>query len=200
MLNRAWPGFLLLTMIKFIIGKKLGMHQIFRENKAIPVTIVEAGPCWVVRKKEEDKDGYQAIQVGFQKKGEKYRYLREFRVDPEGYKIGQEIKADVFQAGDQVKAQSMSKGKGFQGAVKRWGFSGQNASHGGKGDVRKLGSIGSGFPQRVRRGRKMPGQMGYYQTTVRNLDIVEVDPEHNLLIIKGPLPGVNGALVKIESL
>lgn len=187
-------------MVKFIVGKKLGMNQIFRENKAIPVTLVEAGPCWVVQKKDETNDGYQAIQVGFQKKGKKYHYLREFRTNPEGYKVGQEIKVDVFQIGDKVRVQSFSKGKGFQGAVKRWGFHGQSATHGGKGDIRRVGSIGSGFPQRVIRGRKMPGHMGYHQTTIRPLEIIEIDLEHNLLIIKGSLPGAKGVLVKIESL
>ncbi len=186
--------------MKFILGQKIGMSQIFQDKKAIPVTIVEAGPCWVVQRKEEKKDGYQAIKIGFMKKGEKYRYLREFKAEPENYQEGQEIKADVFQAGDEVKVQSISKGKGFQGAVKRWGFSGQNATHGGKRHERTLGSVGSAYPERVIPGRKMPGRMGYDLTTVRHLKIIEVDASHNLLAIKGAIPGHRGSLVKIESL
>ena len=185
--------------MKFILGRKLKMSQIFQGEKVIPVTLVEAGPCWVTQKKEEEKDGYQAIQLGFQKKGKKYRYQREFRVDPQDYQLDQEIKADVFQIGDKVKVQGVSKGKGFQGAVKRWGFAGQDAGHGGKGDIRRVGSIGSAFPQRVIRGRKMPGRMGHDQVTVLNLRVVAVDGEHGLLALKGALPGNRGSLIKIES-
>ncbi len=175
------------------------MSQIFQDEKVIPVTLVEAGPCWVTRKKDEEKDGYQAIQLGFQKKGKKYRYQREFRINPQDYQLDQEIKADVFQVGEKVRVQSLSKGKGFQGVVKRWGFSGQDATHGGKGDVRRAGSVGSAFPERVVRGRKMPGRMGHNRVTVQNLEVAAVDAEHNLLAIKGALPGSRGTLIKIQS-
>ena len=186
--------------MKFILGQKIGMSQVFQDKKVIPVTLVAAGPCWVVQKKDEKKDGYQAVKVGFIKKGKKYRYLREFKANPEDYKEGQEIKVDIFQPGEEVKVQGISKGKGFQGAVKRWGFSGQDATHGGKRHERTLGSVGSAFPQRVVRGRKMPGRMGHNLTTVRHLKIVEVDAEHNLLAIKGAIPGPRRALIKIETL
>ena len=186
--------------MKFILGQKLGMSQIFQDKKAIPVTLVEAGPCWVVQKKTEEKDGYEAIKLGFVKKGKKYRYLREFKTNPADYKEGQEIKVNVFQAGEEVKVQGFSKGKGFQGAVKRWGFSGQNATHGGKRHERTLGSVGSAYPERVIPGRKMPGRMGHDLTTVRHLKIIEVDEAHNLLAIKGAIPGPRKTLVKIESL
>lgn len=176
------------------------MSQVFQNNKLIPVTVVEAGPCWVVQKKEEQKDGYRAIKVGYQKKDKKFRYLREFRIEDDDYQVGQEITVKIFQEGDKVKVQGLSKGKGFQGAVKRWGFSGQDASHGGKGHVRRLGSIGSAYPQRVNRGRKMPGRMGHQKVTVRGLKIIKVDQDHNLLGIQGALPGPKGNLVKIESL
>jgi large subunit ribosomal protein L3 len=185
--------------MKFILGRKLKMSQIFEGEKVIPVTLVEAGPCWVTQKKDKEKDGYQAIQLGFQKKGNKYRYQKEFRVDPQEYKLDQEIKVDLFSVGEKVKVRSLSKGKGFQGVVKRWGFSGQNATHGGKGDVRKLGSIGSSFPERVVRGRKMPGRMGHNQVTVQNLKIAAIDQENNLLAVKGAIPGSRGSLIKIQS-
>ena len=186
--------------MKFILGRKIGMSQVFQNEKAIPVTLVEAGPCWVVQKKDEKKDGYQAVKVGFLKKGKKYQYLREFRKSPEDYKKGQEIKVDIFQPGEEVKVQGISKGKGFQGAVKRLGFSGQNATHGGKRHERTLGSTGSAYPERVIPGRKMPGRMGHNLTTVRHLKIIEVDTPHNLLAIKGAIPGHRGCLVKIETL
>jgi len=192
--------------MKFILGKKLEMSQIFgKAGERIPVTLVEAGPCEIVQIKDEGKDGYSAVQVGFEKmkkerksmKGKNYRYLKEFR-DGSDLKKGDKIDVSVFNEGDKVKVSGISKGKGFQGGVKRWGFSGRDATHGVKHEERTLGSIGSAFPQRVHKGRKMPGRMGFERKTVRNLEIVKIDPDNNILAIKGAIPGRNGALLEIR--
>ena len=195
-------------MAKFILGQKLGMSQVFDEKgKRIPVTLVEAGPCLVTQVKTKEKDGYQAIQLGFKKieKEKKikkpmqkypFQWLREFK-DGE-YKVGDQIDVSVFQEGKKVKVSGISKGKGFQGAVKRWGFSGRGASHGVKHEARTLGSIGSSFPERVIKGKKMPGRMGNERTTVKNLEIVKIDKENNLLAVKGAVPGKKGTLLEIR--
>ena len=175
------------------------MSQVFRDNKVIPVSLVEAGPCYVTQLKTEEQDGYVAIQVGFDKKKEKYASLREFRVSKIGKsKIGDEISVDVFTPGDVVQVSGNSKGKGFQGAVKRWGFNGSNASHGGKGHTRTLGSTGCRFPQRVIKGRHMPGRMGNQRTTVKNLKVVEIDLKNNLLALEGAIPGPRRSLLIIQ--
>ncbi len=187
--------------MKFILGKKAGMSQVFRDNKIIPVSLVEAGPCYITQLKTEEKDGYTAIQVGFNKKKSKYAFSREFRVSEIGeLKVGDEVSVDVFNPGDLVQVSGNSRGKGFQGVVKRWGFSGRNATHGGKGQVRTLGSVGSRFPQRVIKGRHMPGRMGNQQTTVKNLEVIEVDLKNNLLAIKGAIPGPNRSLLMIQEI
>ncbi len=175
------------------------MSQVFRDNQIIPVSLVEAGPCYITQVKKEDKDGYQAVQVGFGKKNNGYRVLKEFRFegDPQ-WKEGDQISVDVFNPGDKVKVAGQSKGKGFQGVVKRWGFSGRNATHGGKGQVRTLGSTGSAFPERVIKGRKMPGRMGNQRTTIKGLEVVEVDRENNLLALKGAVPGPKRSLLMIQ--
>lgn len=192
--------------MKFILGKKLEMSQIFgKAGETVPVTLIEAGPCEVVQIKTEEKDGYSAVQVGFEelkkerksKKGRNYRFLREFS-DGEDLKKGDKIDVSVFSEGDKVKVSGVSKGKGFQGGVKRWGFSGRDATHGVKHEERTLGSIGSAFPQRVNKGRKMPGRMGFERTTIKNLEIVKVDPDNNILAIKGAVPGGNGTLLEIR--
>ncbi len=187
--------------MKFILGKKIGMSQVFQDNKVIPVSLVEAGPCYVTQLKTEEKDGYQAVQVGFDQKKDKFRIFREFRFEgqPE-WKVGDRLGVEVFSPGDLVKVSGQSKGKGFQGVVKRWGFHGRNASHGGKGQIRTLGSVGARFPQRVIKGRKMPGRMGAEQTTIRNLRVVEVDPEKNLLVLKGAIPGSGRTLLTVKGL
>ncbi|MCD6550605.1 50S ribosomal protein L3 [bacterium] len=197
-------------MKKFILGKKIGMSQIFNENgEVIPVTLVEAGPCTVVQVKTEEKDGYKAVQIGFERiekpkkikktmKGKEFRYLREFSPDDD-LKVGDQIDVSIFQEGDKVKVSGISKGKGFQGAVKRWGFSGRGASHGVKHEARTLGSVGSAFPQRVIKGRKMPGRTGFRRVTVKNLEIVKIDKENNILAIKGAVPGAKGSLLEIKS-
>ena len=208
--------------MKFILGQKLGMSQIFDERgNQIPVTLIEAGPCEVTQIKTKEprsiakgelrgkKDGYDAIQIGFIKlkekkikktqKGKPFRYLREFKGDISKYKVVDIIDASIFQEGDKVKISGISKGKGFAGAVKRWGFKGRlSATHGTKHELRTLGSIGSSYPERVVKGKKMPGRMGGERVTVRNLKIAKVDKEKNLLAVKGAVPGRKGTLLEIR--
>ena len=202
--------------MKFILGLKFGMSQIFDERgNQIPVTLIEAGSCEVTQIKTKEKDGYQAIQLGFKKieKPKKikkpqaqkpYRYLREFKNPPAGegeFKVGDKIDASIFQEGDIVKVSGLSKGKGFAGAVKRWGFKGRlSVTHGTKHELRTLGSVGSSFPERVIKGRKMPGRMGFERITVKNLKVVKVDKENNLLAVKGAVPGRRGTLLEVKSI
>jgi len=193
------------------------MSQIFDERgNQIPVTLIEAGPCEVTQIKTKEKDGYQAIQVGFKKieKPKKikkpqvqkpYRYLREFRIVKEDessfppFAVAQVIDVSIFQAGDKVKVSGISKGKGFAGAVKRWGFKGRlSVTHGTKHELRTLGSVGSSFPERVIKGKKMPGRMGYARVTVKNLKVIKVDKENNLLAVKGAVPGRKGMLLEVK--
>lgn len=204
-------------MKKAIMGKKLGMTQIFDENrKVVPVTVVEAGPCVVIQKKTMEKDGYQAIKVGFgdirenlvtkPKKGQfakagvaVKRHIKEFRLeDISSYEVGSEFKADVFAAGDKIDVSGVSKGKGFQGVIKRWNFHRGPMSHGSKFH-RAVGSMGaSSDPSRTFKNKKMPGHMGNVNTTVINLEIVRVIPEKNIILIKGGIPGPNKGLVVIR--
>lgn len=204
-------------MKKAIIGKKIGMTQIFDENgRVVPVTVVEAGPCVVVQKKTSDNDGYEAIQVGFEEIREKLvnkprkgqfakagttlrRTLKEFRLDDiSGYEVGQEIKADVFQVGDKVDVAGISKGKGFQGCIKRWNQHTGDMTHGSK-FKRAPGSMGaSSSPSKVFKNKRMPGHMGSVNTTVINLEIVKVIAEKNLILIKGGIPGPNKGRVVIK--
>ncbi|PJE69773.1 MAG: 50S ribosomal protein L3 [Candidatus Staskawiczbacteria bacterium CG10_big_fil_rev_8_21_14_0_10_38_10] len=198
-------------MTKLILGEKIKMTQVFgKDGRVAPVTLIEAGPCYILQTKTKDNDGYQAIQIGFKKiekekklkktmKGKEFKYVREQRTeDGEQYKTGDKIDVNIFKEGDKIKISGISKGKGFQGAVKRWGFSGRNATHGVKHEERTVGSIGSRFPQRVIKGRKMPGRLGAERTTVRNLKIVKIDPENNLLAVKGAVPGSKGTLLEIR--
>jgi len=205
-------------MNKFIMGTKIGMTQIFdEEGLAIPVTVIKAGPCVVVQKKLNDTDGYQALKVGYEEVEEKklpkplrgqfakagikpQKYLREFRVDDvEKYEVGQEIKvADMFQKGDRVDVSGVSKGKGFQGTIKRYGQSGGKDTHGSMYH-RRVGSMGPNTnPGRVFKGKKLPGHMGVDKVTVQNLDVVRVDAERNLLLVKGAVPGPKGGLLMIK--
>jgi large subunit ribosomal protein L3 len=204
-------------MKKAIMGKKLGMTQIFDENrKVVPVTVVEAGPCVVIQKKTMEKDGYVAIKVGFgdirenlvtkPKKGQfakagvaAKRHIREFRLeDTSSYEVGSELKADVFAAGDKIDVSGISKGKGFQGVIKRWNFHRGPMSHGSKFH-RAVGSMGaSSDPSRTFKNKKMPGHMGNVNTTVLNLEVVRVIPEKNIILIKGGIPGPNKGLVVIR--
>jgi large subunit ribosomal protein L3 len=203
--------------MKAILGTKIGMTQIFDETgHAVPVTVIEAGPCIVAQKKTIDKDGYNAVQVGFRQVKENdankptkghfntaqlkpMKYLKEFRVEnPDSFEQGQEIKADVFATGDWVDVSGVSKGKGFAGGIKRHNFSRGPMKHGSKYH-RRPGSLGAKGPARVFLGRKMPGHMGGENVTVQKLLVVKVDPERNLLLIRGAVPGPNKSLVTIKS-
>jgi large subunit ribosomal protein L3 len=203
-------------MKKGLIGKKLGMTQVFSEEGAIPVTVIEAGPCVVIQKKSAGKDGYEAIQVGFGRKRPKnvtkplqghykkadkglFRYLKEFRVESsDGYELGSELTADIFEVGDYVDITGTSKGRGFAGVVKRHGFRGGRATHGSMFH-RAPGSIGaSADPSRVLKGRKLPGHMGDQRVTVQNLAVLGIRPEMNIILIKGAVPGSNNGIVLIR--
>lgn len=201
--------------MKFILGQKIGMSQLFMENgQLIPVTLIEAGPCYVLQNKTKEKDGYDAIQIGFKKiekekkikksqKGKEYQHLREMRDrggtgEGQSLKVGDKIDASAFKESDIIKISGISKGKGFQGAVKRWGFKERGASHGIKHERRTIGSTGSRFPQRVIKGRRMPGRMGAERITVKNLKIMKVDVENNLIVVKGAIPGRKGTLLEIR--
>jgi large subunit ribosomal protein L3 len=204
-------------MMRLILGKKIGMSQIYDDNSLIPVTVVEAGPCIVVQRKIKEKDGYNAIQLGFEEVKENRvnkpklghfrkakisprRFLKEFRVeDMGGLKVGDVIKVGVFKEGDLVDVTGVSKGKGFAGVVKRHGFKGGPASHGAKHWHRRPGSIGaSADPSRVFKGKKMPGRMGSEKVTALNLKLVKIDEKLNLLLIKGSLPGRKGGFVAVK--
>ena len=204
-------------MKKAILATKVGMTQIFDENGAlIPVTVLQAGPCVVTQVKTVDNDGYSAVQVGFSDKREKLvnkplkghfdkagvsckRYLKEFKFeDAESYALGQEIKADIFAAGDKIDATAISKGKGFQGAIKRHGQSRGPMAHGSKYH-RHAGSNGAcSDPSKVFKGKRMPGQMGNKKVTIQNLEVVRVDAENNLLLVKGAVPGPKKSMISIK--
>ncbi len=194
----------------FILGKKIGMAQVWRDKKVVPVTIIGAGPCVVTQLKNQQKDGYQSVQIGFEKitkekkikktqKNKPYRWLREFKKDPGEYKLGDVLDVSKFKIGEKVKISGVSKGKGFQGGVKRWGFAGRNATHGVKHEHRTIGSTGSCLPERVRKGKKMPGRMGQDRITVKNLEIMEIDQEKNLIAVKGAVPGSKDTLLEIRN-
>ena len=194
--------------MNFILGLKVGMSQIFdQKGNQIPLTVVESGPCKVLQIKTKEKDGYEAIQIGFKKlkdqrvkktqKDKPYKYIREFKGDKEKFKVGQEYNVSIFKEGDIIKVSGISKGKGFAGGVKKWGFSGRPTTRGTKHEVRTIGSVGGSIPPRVLKGKKMPGRMGAERVTVKNLKIVNVDPENNLLMIKGAVPGRKGTLLEL---
>lgn len=194
--------------MKFILGKKIEMSQIFKEDgTVVPVTLVKTEECSVVQIKTKKNDGYEAVKLGFEnlperkikKSGTPYRHLKEFRGDINEIKAGDKISLEVFELGDRVKVSGVSKGKGFQGAVKRWGFSGKlTSSHGNKHEHRTLGSTGCCNPSRVVKGRKMPGRMGSDRVSVKNLEIVGIDKENNIISIKGAIPGRRGTLLEIR--
>ena len=204
-------------MTKGILGRKIGMTQVFMENgELIPVTVVEASNNVVLQKKSIDTDGYEAIQIGFEDKREKLsnkpekghvskantapkRFIRECRgVDLDGYEVGQEVKVSMFAEGEMIDVTGVSKGKGFQGSIKRHGQSRGPMAHGSRYH-RRPGSMGPVAPNRVFKGKLLPGRMGGEQITVQNLEIVKVDVERNLLLIKGNVPGSKKALLKIKS-
>ena len=206
-------------MVKAIIGKKVGMTQIFDENgKVVPVTVIEAGPCVVVQKKNSEKDGYESIQLGFQDIKERKltkpeqghlkkanvplkKYLKEFRLDDvSGYNVGDELKADVFAEGDKVDVTGISRGKGFAGVIKRHGAGRTPTSHGGGPVHRHAGSMGSGTdPSRIFKGKIGAGHMGAEQVTIQNLDVVKVDPELNMIAVRGAIPGPRGGVVSLKN-
>ena len=203
-------------MSKTLIGKKIGMTQIFDEKGlVVPVTVIEAGPCVVAQVKNIDTDGYNAIQLGFGDVKDKHltrpekghftkanitakKHLREFRVDEITVKVGDELKADVFAAGDKIDVQGTTKGKGFQGVIKRHG---QHRGPMGHGSMyhRRPGSMGpTSTPGRVFKGKKLPGHMGMQTVTIQNLDVVRVDMDKNVILVKGSVPGPKGAILKIR--
>lgn len=205
-------------MKKAIIGKKVGMTQIFDETgKVVPVTVIEAGPCVVVQKKTNEKEGYTAIQLGFQDQTEKRitkpekghlekagvalkKHLKEFRLeDCESLNVGDELRADVFTEGDRIDVTGVSKGKGYAGVIKRHNARRTPMSHGGGPVHRHAGSMGSGtYPGRIFKGKIGAGHMGSEQVTVQNLDIVKVDPELNMIVVRGAIPGPKGGVVYLK--
>jgi len=214
-------GFCFIKNMKFIIGKKIDMTQVWQGEKVIAVTRVQAGPCPVVQvKTAKGKDGYGAVQLGFDQRKEKnvkkpqvghlkkagvnakneitLKYLREFRDEVKDLKIGDVVDVSTFSVGDVVKVTGTSKGKGFQGDVRRHHFHGHNSTHGTKDQVRTSGSIGAGGPQHVFKGLRMPGRMGNSRSTASNLKIVQIDKENNILYINGAVPGARNGLVLIS--
>ena len=180
-----------------------------KNGKMTPVTLIVAGPCYVLQKMSIEKEGYQALQVGFQKiekknkigksmKGKEYKYIKECRGNEDALNVGDEVNVSIFQEGQKVRVSGISKGKGFQGGVKRHGMHGRDSTHGVKHEARTIGSVGTRFPQHVRKGRKMPGRMGSENITVKNLKIMKVDKENNLLVVKGAVPGTNRTLLEIR--
>lgn len=205
----------------FILGKKLKMSQIWKDDEVIPVTLIQAGPITITQIRTKEKDGYEAVQVGFGTKKLKnikkpqqgqfknlgnFQYVREFRtyqLPITGYqlpKVGDILDVGQFRDGDKAKISGLNKGKGFQGVVKRHGFAGGPKTHGQKNRHRAPGSIGATAPQRVMPGRKMAGRMGQERITVKNLEIAGIDKKNNILMIKGAVPGTRGTLLEIQSL
>jgi large subunit ribosomal protein L3 len=205
-------------VVKGILGRKVGMTQIFRQDgTVVPVTVIEAGPCYVTQVRTAERDGYRAVQLGFGSVKTKHltkgqlghleragvphlRYLREVRtrVD-ESYELGQEILVDAFEPGERVDVEGPSKGRGFAGVVKRWKFAGGPRTHGQSDRERAPGSIGAcATPGKVWKGQHMPGRMGGKRTTAQNLEVVLVDPERNLLAVRGSVPGPKGNLVLVK--
>lgn len=202
--------------MKGILGKKVGMTRVFKDDKAIPVTVIKAGPCVVVQKKTIETDGYNAIQIGFEEIPERkankplmghfkkaqvqpVRYLREFRVDNvDDYQIGQKIDVSIFSEGEKIDLIGNSKGRGYSGVMKRWNFSGGEKTHGSKFH-RDLGSTGNAsYPSKVFKGKKMAGRYGNERVTIQNSEVVYIDAQNNLIAVKGGVPGARGGLVTIR--
>lgn len=203
--------------MQVILGTKIGMTQIIGEDGVVtPVTILQAGPATVTQVKTVESDGYNAVQLGYgqgknlsksvsghvKKAGEKVspKVLKEFRVEelPEEIKSGDTLTVESFELGDKVTVTGTSKGKGFAGTVKRWNFNESRNTHGFKGNIRRVGSIGSMYPQKVFKGKRMPGRMGHDQVTVKNLVVAYIDKDNNLLGVKGAVPGPNKGIVTVE--
>ncbi len=200
-------------MVDYLIGEKIGMTRLFKEGKEVVVTAIKAGPCFIIQVKTEDKEGYGAVQLGFKEtkklnspqKGHlkdigQFRHLREFRTqDIESIELGQKIDVDMFKAGDMVNVTGISKGKGFAGGVKRYHFKGGPKTHGQSDRHRAPGSIGSGSsPGRVLKGLRMAGHMGNRRVTAQNLEVIDVDLENHLLLVKGAVPGSKKGLLFIN--
>src|SRR5512132_4408038 len=203
---------------KGIVGEKVGMTQIFVETRAVPVTVIKAGPCVVTQLRTQETDGYDAVQLAYgtlrprdvtkpvkghfdKADAEPSRHLVELRTEGDGgYELGQQVTADVFEVGEKVDVVGVSKGKGFSGVMKRHGFAGLRSSHGVHKKHRSPGAIGAcATPSRVFKGMRMAGQAGNQRTTVLNLEVVQADPERGLLLVKGAVPGPNGGLVMVRS-
>ena len=203
--------------MQVILGTKIGMTQIIGEDGVVtPVTILQAGPCTVTQIKTIESDGYNAVQVGYgqgknlsksvtghvKKAGENTnpKVLKEFRIEtiPEDMKPGDQLTVESFNIGDKVAVTGTSKGKGYAGTVKRWNFNESRNTHGFKGNIRRVGSIGSMYPQKVFKGKKMPGRMGHDQVTVKNLVVAYIDKENNLIGLKGAVPGPRKGIVTVE--
>ena len=199
--------------MKFILAEKLGMSQIFDDKgNVIPITVLQAGPCQITQIKTKEKDGYVAVQLGFKKivkekkikktmKGKEFKFLKEFRFDkPEEctFQANDQVVAASFQEGDVIKVSGMSKGKGFSGIIKRWHRGGRPATHGTKHEERNLGSIGSTGPQRVIKGKRMPGRAGFDRVTIKSAKVVKVDADNNLIAVRGAVPGRTGALLELR--
>jgi large subunit ribosomal protein L3 len=205
--------------VKGILGEKLGMTQVFSDDgRAQPVTVVKAGPCTVTQIRTAERDGYAAVQIGFDEvpskrlnkpetghlgasKAPPLRSLVEIRTDDAStFELGSQIKADVFAPGEKVDVVGVTKGKGFAGAMKRWNFAGKEASHGTERKHRSPGSVNAGTtPGRVFKGKKLPGHLGHERVTILNLEVIEVDPERDLILVKGAIPGPNGSLVLVRN-
>jgi large subunit ribosomal protein L3 len=202
-----------------MLGEKIGMTRIFTKNgESIPVTVILAGPCRVIQRKNLEKDGYNAVQLGFKEvnkkkvskpiighfnkfKVEPLKYMREFKVDDSNkYSSGMEIKVDIFKEGDKVDIISISKGKGFAGAIKRHHFSGGPKTHGQKEYFRSVGSMGATDAARVFKGKKLPGHMGSDRVSMKNIKVVKVDLGRNLILVKGSIPGAKGTMVIINKI
>lgn len=206
-------------MIKKLFGKKLGMTRYFIDDgRSVPATIVKVTPCVVIQKKTLEKNGYEAIQIGFENQKEKriskplrghfkaagdrfFSNLREIRVDDVNeFELGQEIGSDIFKVGETVNVTGRSKGRGFAGVIKRWGFSSGRATHGSRSH-RLPGSIGaSATPGRVFKGKKLPGRMGYRKTTIKNLKVLDVRPEEDIIALRGAIPGCNNNIIEIKKI
>ncbi len=206
-------------MVAGILGEKVGMTRIFAKNgESIPVTVILAGPCQIIQKKNLKKDGYNAVQLSFKEVKEKKiskpianhlnkyktkptKYIREFKVDDSSkYSSGAEVKVDIFQEGDKVDIIGISKGKGFAGAIKRHNFSGGPKTHGQKEYFRSVGSIGATDAARVFKGQKLPGHMGTDRVTIKNMKVVKINLERNLILVKGSVPGAKGTMIVINKI
>ena len=198
---------------KFLLGRKIGMTQIFKNDFLLPATVILGGPCYIVGLKLKEKDGYSAVVLGFGYKKNlskpvkgilknlgNFEIIREFRLpfDPD-FKIGDILDVDIFEVGEYVNISGKRKAKGFQGVIKRHGFSGGPKSHGQEDRLRHPGSIGGTNPQRVIKGKKMAGKISPLRVTVKNLEIIDILPEHHLLVVKGSVPGANKKIVEIRS-